>query len=346
MSWTAISTPLLSPICSRHNVVPFLRKTLSVAFKIAVSGSLLYILFTKIPISTVGGALRDARPSYLFLGWLCFMGIMLACSVRWMTLTAHLGFPQGFYDLTLYMFAGSFFNLFLPTSLGGDVGRAYYLARGADIPPDAPGAGTGLRRAFITVLIDRGMGLVALLFIASAALSLYPSHTLPLPPSFKHLTVSATALVTVLGIIPFFLGGMIGGLGRAFDEFVSYWKRPDVLTRVLVLSLAIQLCDVVINITVGYSLDLNVPLLYYFVLTPLILVASMFPSLAGLGVREGAYVYLLSAVGVPEAKAMAVALGWLFIMATSSIIGAFILVTGILNVPWEYGRDRTKEKEA
>ncbi len=333
---------------------PGLRKFLSLLFKVSVSGFLLYFLFTRIDISSVGSVLGRAHTGGLLLGWVCYMVIMLACSVRWRMLTVPLGFRQGFYDLTLFMFAGAFFNLFLPTSLGGDVGRAYYLARGEGSPDHregggAPGGrrvGPGLRRAVVSVLVDRGMGMMALLIIASAALSLYPSATSPLPPLFSRLTVSMTAVLAALGIAPFFLGRAISRLGRVAGDIAAYWERPGVLVKVLAVSLLIQVFDVLVNIAIGYSLDLHIPILYYFVLTPLILVASMFPSLAGLGVREGAYVYLLSAVGVHEATALAVAVGWLIIVVTASIIGAVIIISGILDVPWEYGRNRPTEKEA
>jgi len=317
-----------------------LRKILSLGFKVAISASLLYFLFTKVDIASVGNVLTQAHISYLFIGWLSYMAIMALCSMRWRVFTAPLGFNHGIYKLLLYSFAGAFFNMFLPTSLGGDVGRAYYLSRKASSKSKKQkGKGRGLSAAIVSVIADRFMGFFALLIIASCALLVRPDVVSALPPLITTMVLWTLAVLLFAMLVPFFFGKYLKRFGKTVLDSMVYWKKPFILINALFFSILIQLLDVVVNIFIGFSLDLNIPILYYFILTPLTIVASMFPaSVAGLGVREGSYVYLLSAVGVPEETGMAVALGWLFIILTGSIIGAIILVTGILEVPWEHGR--------
>jgi len=317
-----------------------LRKILSFGFKVAISASLLYFLFTKVDIVSVKNVLVQASFFYLFLGWLSYMAIMAFCSMRWRIFTVPLGFTQGIYKLLLYSFAGAFFNMFLPTSLGGDVGRAYYLSRKASSKPKKQkGKNRGLSEAIVSVMADRAMGFFALLIIASCVLLIRPDIASALPPLIAPIVLWSLAVLIIAMLVPFFFRKYLKRFGKIIRDAMVYWEKPFILINAIFISIVIQLLDVVVNIFIGFSLDLNIPILYYFILTPLTIVASMFPaSVAGLGVREGSYVYLLSAVGVPEATGMAVALGWLFIVITGSIIGAVILVTGTLEVPWEHGR--------
>ena len=58
--------------------------------------------------------------------------------------------PPAVHQFIGFYFIGMFFNLLLPTSVGGDVVRAWYL--------DA--ARAGAPRRFVSVLLDRGSGLL------------------------------------------------------------------------------------------------------------------------------------------------------------------------------------------
>ena len=72
--------------------------------------------------------------------WLAALGVYLVAqvvsSLRWLLLARVLGVRGGLGRFTAYYFIGMFFNLVLPTSVGGDVVRAWYLCRQAgDEPP-------------------------------------------------------------------------------------------------------------------------------------------------------------------------------------------------------------------
>ena len=64
-------------------------------------------------------------------------------------------------------------------------------------------------------------------------------------------------------------------------------------------------------------------ILNFFLVVPIAAFASMLPSINGLGVREGAFVYFLRGIITPE-KAFAISLLWLFQLFIVSFIGGFI----------------------
>ncbi len=71
--------------------------------------------------TSLGQALSHAH----FALWWAALGLYLftqaASGLRWQLLSRPLGFERTLLDYTRMYFVGMFFNLFLPTSVGGDV---------------------------------------------------------------------------------------------------------------------------------------------------------------------------------------------------------------------------------
>ena len=93
-----------------------------------------------------------------------------------------------------------FFNLVLPTSVGGDVVRAWYLdgGSGRKVP------------AFLSVFADRASGLLMLIAIACVAAVCSP---LDLPPRITW-SVCGIAAAAVLGLGTLFVLLVLGPFGK------------------------------------------------------------------------------------------------------------------------------------
>src|SRR6516225_8280959 len=119
--------------------------------RIIVSVALLAWLAGRMDWSQIGLAFRHLRVEL----WLAAVGLyaltQVASACRWQLLARPLGFRLPLLRAIGLYFVGMFFNLFLPTSVGGDVMRAWYLARSQD-----GAAATGGRlAAALSVLADR-----------------------------------------------------------------------------------------------------------------------------------------------------------------------------------------------
>lgn len=225
-------------------------------------------------------------------------------------------FHNSFKEFLVYYFAGMFFSLFLPTVIGGDVGKCYYLARG----------NKKTLQAIISVLADRGTGLTALVLLSGLSLYLLEGYSIPWQLTWGILLAN---FVLIMGIIvPFFIGKYLSRLSKYVTLSLIYWRKPISIFQSVLISLIFQMMVIVIHILIGLSLGLSIPWRFYFLLIPLVTTASMLPvSLSGLGLREGAYVYFLSLIDIPEAEALTFAFGWLFIVAVAGLIGGLILLT-------------------
>jgi uncharacterized protein (TIRG00374 family) len=246
--------------------------------------------------------------------------------LRWNTLLRAAGHGRSLGHLLRLVLEGLFFNNFLPSSVGGDVARGLGLAAG----------GVPRATAAASVVLDRLVGVLALaaMAVVGGILGglLWP-HDGPWAIA-AAFALAAGAIVAVLT------------RPRVLDRLASLRGVPDVLAarlrRVLGAmslvsgrggavrtavgySLGLSASSAVFHWSVGRALDMQVPLLAFFVIVPTVMLAAALPiTLNGLGIRELGFVTFLGARGIaPETAAVFAFLVFLLPLA-------FALVGGVL----------------
>ena len=86
-------------------------------------------VFTATGRSALYEQVRNADPVYVGLSLLLSIILNLSSSIKWHMLLQARGLRSKFGNLFAYYYIGKFFNLFLPTSVGGDVVRIYKLGK-------------------------------------------------------------------------------------------------------------------------------------------------------------------------------------------------------------------------
>jgi uncharacterized protein (TIRG00374 family) len=297
--------------------------------RVAVSAAILAVLAWRMDWDQVAAAFRALRWGQ----WLASLGVLMAAQVlsaiRWRWLARPLGFTEPLRRYVGLYFVGMFFNLLLPTSIGGDAVRAVGL-----------GAGPGRRMAaFLSVLLDRLSGLLVLLALACVAAAACP---VPLP-AWVRLSVAATALAAVAGlaVLPAstrllarleIAGGgrwhqvldKVRHLAQSLREAVElYRRRPRLLVASTALSVLIQASGVVQVALVGRAVGAEVPILVYGVAVPMVALLTLLPvSLNGMGVREAGMILFLRPAGVPAGTAVTVAFLWFCGQTAAGLAGA------------------------
>ena len=114
----------------------------------AVSLGALTWLATRVDWPHLAATVQGVEWGWWLAAFAVFLATQLTSGLRWQWLARPLGFTQSLGRFTQLYFVGMFFNLFLPTSVGGDVVRAWYLD-----------GGSGRRLgAFLSVFVDRLSG--------------------------------------------------------------------------------------------------------------------------------------------------------------------------------------------
>jgi uncharacterized protein (TIRG00374 family) len=299
--------------------------------KLLCSGLILAVLFWRVDRATFLRSVQ-ALPTKVFLGCLALYAVSyLISTVRWQLLLLAEGIRLPFWRLILVYLQGSFFNLFLPTLIGGDIFRGYAIykiTRGHDA-------------SFASILVDRLSGFAALIVIALVALGVAYGQVRDPQVALMILAVAAafTLLIAMLlhdrtkerasgalrvvGLVRF--QAKLHGLVEALRRYRGHhWA----LGQALLLSALLQALLIVTYYLISTGLNLGVPIAYFFLYVPLITFLAMVPvSVAGLGVREGGTVYFFAKVGVDAATAITMSLAWFSLSLVLNAAGglAFLL---------------------
>jgi uncharacterized protein (TIRG00374 family) len=242
----------------------------------------------------------------------------LLLAIRWQWLLRTHGIDPGFWETLRLSWVGLAFNNVLPSSIGGDAVKAVCISR------RTPGKRVA---AVMTVLMDRALGLVALLAVGGGALATQAMQ--PELAEWRQRTLVALA-VLVVGMFVFFSGRvrellrvqqLIARLPHAgkFQELDSaifhYRKHPGMMVGAVLMSVCLHFWTITCILMMAAALGMKAPAIYYFMFVPIIFTMGAFvPSVAGLGVMEGAFAGFFSLPFVGERASAAVALCLLYRM--------------------------------
>jgi len=255
--------------------------------------------------------------------WIPAMAALLAASLvfgtlKWQVVLHGLGRTVTWIRLARLFWIGLFFNTFLPGRTGGDIVRAVSLAR----------SDSSTSRAVASVAADRGLNLLALLLIGSAA-AIFDQH---LQLWIKQMIWAIAASVSAGLVIMVRLRSEIAS--RAPERFrqtieallTGSWDLSG-LVKAGSLAIAVQITMVVTNICAARAMGLNVTDIQLFIAIPLTAIITALPvSINGLGIREAAYATLLALFGIPAEQAVALSLVMTAAIVGWSLIGGLIFV--------------------
>ncbi len=312
----------------RDMVVP--RATLSF-LKLALTLLLLFLVFRSVDISGIRGDLHAFdRSSLLLLLALLWAG-QLVCSERWRVFAACFQMRGSYLSFVQMYFTGMFFNIGLPSLIGGDVVKAYIVSKKNGRP---------LQTGLVSVLQDRAAGLVSLLLYGTLAILAFPIHWRGFPlwgAYFFCWTASGIGFWAVLRgeklysqlvrqgcLTP--MQKMLRTIAEFHRELGSCRLRPAEIFRIAFYSLLNSALVLWICRQVTVAAGHEVPVVGFSALYPLVTLATMLPiTLGGLGVREWFYVEALSIVGIPRAPALAISLATSALLLLCNLAGLFFL---------------------
>lgn len=308
--------------------------------KVAVAGAILALLFRRFRIG-LDDVLESLghRPAWLVASLLLEAGAVLFSIQRWRVLLAgqELDVPLGRAVRTFLV--GRFLGTFTPTGVGLEAYKAYDVARY-----------TGRPEASVSVVvIEKAVG--SFFALGILVLATLPFFVSALDPSFLcafgalFLALLALALVLLfrpgafrrLLALPLPMKARLEGpLGRLVDAFGVYGRRRGSLLAAVLLGLASYLLWFLTYYTNGLALGAGLRLDEVLLVGPLTQVATAIPlSIAGVGLREGAFMGLLEALGATDGATSATRTAMMlsatmvaFVSISFNLVGALLFLTG------------------
>ena len=236
---------------------------------------------------------------------------------------------------------GFFFNTFLPTTVGGDISRAYDTSRRGHLMGDSGGSREfRTQKSIAVIIVERSGGIASLIFLAIVAslfggrifkgvVSLWLVLVLFLFLVLLAVLVLSSSVNSLLG--RFFRAPVFSRLGNKLvallDAVSVYRDRKKPLFMALLFSLGLQINTVFHYYLIARGLGLEIPLIYFFAIVPLAVLILLLPvSINGIGVRENVYVFFLGQLGV--GMAASIALSWI----SFALVLIFAVAGGVIYV--------------
>ena len=319
---------------AEHPEASSARRYILLAIKIAVSLVLLALLFSKIEIGQLWAIARQASVLWLAVALTIYAVNLIASTWRWYILLNAQEVEVRRRWLFGSFIVASFFNNFLPSNIGGDVIRI----------SDTAKAARSRTLAATVVLMDRGLGLMALVLVAalgaSAAGTVHPA-ALPIWPVWLWAGFLAGAAASAPAVFaPAGFGRLLQPLTVFHPEWVGnrietltsvlarFGARPRALATCFATAVFVQATMVVFYFAVAHALHLNVSLSDIAVIVPISFVVQMLPvSFGGFGVREATFSIYFSRIGQPIESAIAMSLVGQALIMLFSLTGAAVYIS-------------------
>jgi uncharacterized membrane protein YbhN (UPF0104 family) len=283
--------------------------------RIAVSVLLLALIAWRANWSEVAEKFAHLRLELWFAAFGLYLLAQVASARRWQIFARELRFEHTLSQYCAISFIGMFFSLVLPTLVGGDVIRVWYLngQSGRKWPAAA------------SIILERMNGLLILVVTACIGVFISPVRL----PGWIIGSVWSVAASACMGLALAFICRRRQVLSlerrRQLGMLLDLLCSRKIFVESSIMSILVQFAAVLILWCLGISLGLDVPVAYYFVLVPMVSLLMMLPiSVNGMGVREGGTVLFLLPLGVAESTALTLAFLWFTTGVAVSLMGGVV----------------------
>jgi len=289
------------------------------------------------------------------------LGIFALCQVivglRWWLLLRSQSIFIEFWAAVRLHFLGLFYNNFMPSSVGGDLIRAWYVTKHTDKRFEAA----------LSVFVDRAIGLLSTLIIATFFYLLFlRGHGSVITPSdqggfFKSITEHKWILLGLIVVVASVFGVLsshrrgreilrkawsyicVHGarmIKKLTNAITIYCSKPLTILAVFGLTVFVQIIVITSFWFLGLNLGIDASLKYYYVFFTLTWVCGALPvSIGGAVVVEVLLASLfIKFAGVGEEAASALALCQRAVWMLTSLPGAVIHLFGA-HLPGDPKRD-------
>ncbi|HAV42599.1 TPA: hypothetical protein DCX15_01080 [bacterium] len=312
-----------------------------VFFKFFISFILILFLVKRVDLAQVWSLFLGLNYSYLSITLFLTLIIWIIHANRWQLLLSGLGWKIPFFKLMELNLIATFYTLFLPGyTISGGVVKAFKLTRLT---------GDVLKSA-LSIVIDRFMLILPRLLIIPFCLIINPP--LAIDSKFWKAFICASFILLLIAII---LGIMLSSrfslllersirpilqklqktkedIPQSLKSGVSLWNllRAYQNHRLSVIgSFGYGVASCFLNglwfYFIAFALGVKIPFGAILWIFSIVTIVEMFPiSIAGIGVREGTFVFLLKYYGVAPVMALSLSLIVFFFQVLEGGVGGLL----------------------
>lgn len=313
-------------------------KKFSFWLRMLLGVSLFALLFYTVDTEEFKTALLNSNPTFVAIAYAIGIVDRILMAYKWNILLRARGISISLYKATTTYLTSTFLGLFLPTTVGGDGVRAYAVAK----------EGYNSGDVISSVVMERILGMLALMLFVMGSISLsvfmlgqrfFPSIdtlfwwvtgffvlSVALLVVTFNASVASRGLKLLDGLGRFKLGQkVLKLLNSVTNSYIGYSRNKKEMGLFFALCMVENLFPIAWTYLLARAFQIEVDPFYFFILVPIVLILRRLPlpTPDGAGIHEGAFVYLLSLIGVAAEK------GLLLGIATHLLVIALVLPGGI-----------------
>jgi len=306
------------------------RKNIKKIIRGIVSLSLMIFLLHKANLRDVWNLIISIDIYLFVFAILLSIANTVVSAYRWRVLLNTKRINISLKNATVLYFIGSFFNNFLPTSFGGDAVRAYEFSKSSHNVEDT----------VTSVFMDRFIGVVTLIPIVLFAVLIGPNVIRSNNILLSILLLVLACFVSILILFnkeiakrlsffikPFLSNRWVDKTRGFYDAIYSYKEYKRELKYSVLISFVYQAVNIFAIVLLALSLNLRIPVIYFFVFIPIITVVAMLPiSINGFGVQDGSYIFLFNEIGVTTANALSMSILTHVLRLSCGLVGGAIYI--------------------
>ncbi len=306
------------------------KNTLLHILKIVVSLLLLGYIASKIDWEQAFANLKKANYFLIIVVFFLILLERVELTYKWNLLLRARGVVISFGRLFWIYAISAFWGLFLPSSIGSDVVKGYYLIK--DNSEKAA--------SISSVLVDRILGVLTLLMLC--VISLFIAGDLISNNSIK-LYLFTISIFFLIGLFFFQKKETANLLHKLLSKFkfksitekiiklhlsvLEYKGHPKTLIVTFIITFFVNITRVMIFYVISLAYNIPIPIIYFFIFIPILTVIVMIPiSIGGLGVGEGAFITFFAMVGISINDSVVVALTNTLTNTIFTLVGGLALL--------------------
>ncbi len=320
------------------------KKRVIFIFKLVVTVLLLFYLFHTKGVNLKKSVEILARSNYIyfFLSLFLLLFGQFICSYRWKVILKAMDIDISLFRLFQFYLIGMFFSLFLPSIVGGDFVKIFYVKEESGKP---------ISYIIASIYLERATGFFFLILYGIFGALMYKinitSKEIPLLSNFGireidivYIPIFFLLLFVLVNIVVFTSGlyniaiKMLNRLNlKKFSEKISilhdatriFRNKPSVLIVPLVIS-AINIFFVSVeNYLIGIGIGIKASFYAYMIIISLMSTVVMLPiSINGIGLRENIFVVLFSLIGVDPNSSFSLSLISFLVVVLSALPGGVV----------------------
>ena len=278
------------------------KKYINNFLKLIISLGLILFLLNQVDLADTIRLLQGADLIFIIMALVVLAAQGFIATARWWLILKHQKVDMRYKDTLQILWAGLFFSQSMPSSIGGDIVRGYYLKS----------RGMTISRATLRVLLDRLFGMAGLVVLVLFSLMLFVQLVNdPIARGGMFLIAGGGSFCILVLFFSDHLPGNFSHL-RVIKGFYSLSKegRSCITNRhngltILFYSILVHLFSIIAVILIVEGLGINLSWSGIMLIIPFITLLMVIPiSIAGWGVREGGMIVGLGYLGVVPEEAL------------------------------------------